>query len=239
MSFKESKCRWGPEHVNSNVICAVDIRVGGTDPSTCDLLEICFIPVNHSYKMHTEFNLFNVRIRPCWPVDGRVAKLNIEARSEFEKSSNDAHGAYTMFEYWCETTLELKNQKKILPLCYDWSYIKPFLKYWMGDDGLAHYIGDSIRDVQSMMNFANDRHAFWGDEVPYPIIRESQLYSRSNIPLIEKNSLLANCKGLIDVYGQTLRSYMPGHASKPILTRNCVPVHCLSQREQDEYNAKL
>lgn len=215
MSLKDSKLRWGPEHVNSSVICALDIRVGGLDASQSDLLEVCFLPLNHSFKLHTEFNLFNVKIRPSWPVDGRVAKLNADTRIPFETSPHDGQGALTMLEYWCDKVLELKVRKQIMPLCYDWGFIKPFLRNWMGEHTFTELISESVRDIQSVMNFTNDRHAFWGDEVPYPILKESQLYKRSGISLIETNSLPANCKGLIDTYGQLLRSFMPGHASKP------------------------
>lgn len=216
MPLKDSKLHWSPEHCNSNVLCAIDIRVGGTDPSCSDLLEVAFVPLNHSFKMHTQLNLFSLKMRPSWPVDNRVAHLNAETLEEYKKSSVDGQGGYALFEHWCQTTLELKTNKKIMPVCYDWSYMKPFLKAWMGEEGFEYHVSESIRDVQCMMNFVNDRHSFWGDDVPYPIIKRSQLFRRNGVGLVERNSLLAVCKGVIDIYGLTLRKFLPGHTPNPL-----------------------
>lgn len=210
MAFKDSKLMWGPEHVNSNVICAIDVRVGGTDPSCSDLLEVCLIPVNHSFKMSKEFNLFSLKIRPSWRVDRKVARLNADNIGEYETSIHDAIGSFGLFEHWCEHTLQLKHNKRIMPLCWDWSLIRPFLKTWMGEEGFATNVDETgLRELVTTMNFVNDRHSFWGDEVPYPIIKEGQMCARSGVALIDKNSMTSNCKAYIDWYGSQLRSYLP------------------------------
>lgn len=208
-----SKLSYGPVHVNNNVICAVDIRVGGIDPHQSDLLEVCFLPVNHSYKIHEHFIMFNAKIRPSWPVDAKVAKLGKEALATFRVASQDAVTARSMFEKWCEYTLQLKKYKKIMPLCWDWARIEPYLRIWLGSS-YEELIHDSVRDMLSVLNFVNDRSDFWGEEVPFKHPTIGQFIVRSDIDLIERNSLPANCDALIKSYYQVLRGYLPGYTPK-------------------------
>src|SRR4051812_55789 len=112
----KAKFRWGPEHANSNVICAMDIRVGGPDPDMSDLLEIAILPMSSTYKMHPEFKLFSIKVRPCWPVDNRYSRVSQESLdADYKTSPFDSVGALRVFETWVEETLQLGKHKKIMP----------------------------------------------------------------------------------------------------------------------------
>lgn len=205
-----SSLRYGPVHANSNVICAVDIRVGGLEPDRCDLLEIAILPINHSYKVHPEFRLFHTRIRPSWPVDLKVAKLSKDKLKEYQQSSFDSIGAFGIFEHWCRDVLQLKEHKKIMPLVWDWAKIKPYLMAWAGPTNFEDHFSEVVRDLLPVMSFVNDRTDFFGDTIQYPIPKFTQLCTRNHIEIIERNSTVANVKGLVDANYELIRGYLPG-----------------------------
>lgn len=209
-----SKLAYGPVHANNNVICAIDIRVGGEDADSSDLLEVCFMPVNHSYKVHDKFLMFNAKIRPVWPVDNRIAKVNQERLKDFETTLFDSVTARSMFEKWCENTLQLKRGKKVMPLVWDWERMTPFLKNWLGSSYPDYIEEKVVRDVRSVMHFINDRHAFWGEEIFFKKVQFTNFINRSDLEFIEKNSLTSNCRALLDGYRELLRRYIPGYAPK-------------------------
>lgn len=207
-----AKLNFGPTHNNSNLTCAIDIRVGGTDPSRSDLLEVAFLPLNHSYKVHPQFKLFQMKIRPSWKVDRKIAHLNAENIQDYEKSPFDAVESVGMFCRWADA-LQLKERKQILPLVWDWAFVKSYLQIWLGEETFAHYMSESHRDLMGVSNFINDRHDVWGEEVPFKNITLSQVLNRKGIDLIERNSITANCVGLIELNRAFLHDFVPGFSS--------------------------
>ena len=205
------KFKWGPTHTNNNVICAIDIRVGGERPQNSDVLEVAFLPLNHSFKLSPEMKMFQVKIRPSWKVDSKVAGLNAVTIKDYTSSPFDGISSFALFERWVETTLELKPGKKIMPLVWDWARLKPYLQNWMGDETFDHYIHESVRDGMTVLNFLNDRWDVWGESPEFKQPTFSQFCTRSGVELIEKSSMSANAMALIEVYRQQLGKYIPGY----------------------------
>lgn len=206
-----SHFKWGPVHTNDNVLCAIDIRVGGNRPSVSDLLEVTFLPLNHSYKLSPEMKMFQVKIRPSWKVDNKFAGLNATTLKDYTGSSFDSVSSFALFERWVVDTLELKPGKKIMPLVWDWSRVRPYLQNWMGDETFDYYMHESVRDGMTVLNFLNDRWDFWGESPEFKAPTFGQFIVRSGIELIEKNSVTANAMALIEVYRQQLGKYIPGY----------------------------
>lgn len=207
--------RWGPAHLNANILCAVDIRVGGDDPFTSDLLEICVLPISCTYKVSPHFTLFNVKMRPNWPIDQRLAGLSDPDVKDYKQSGVQSEAARGMFERWFTHTLQPMKHKKIMPLVWDWAAQKPWLKLWLGSsfDEIFH---ENVRDCMTLLNFINDRYDKWGDkDVPFKQPTFTQLLTRQEITLIERNSVLANCKALQEAYYNLLRGYIPGYTEAP------------------------
>lgn len=197
----------GPEHTNNNVVCAIDIRVGGLDPSCCDVLEICFVPLNHSFKVSGDFGLFHTLIRPSWPVDKKIAKLSEDTLKE-HRAAPDAVTALDMFETWFQQ-MNLPRHKKIMPLVWNWMDIQPYLKIWLTGSYFTDFIHESVRDCLPLLNYVNDRCSIMGEEVPYKHPTFGQLVCRSDVELLERNSLMANCKALSDAYRVILGRRLP------------------------------
>lgn len=196
---KDAKLNHGPMHTNLNVIVAVDIRVGGNDPFNSDLLEVCFMPLNHSYRPHPEFGPFNLCIHPSFRVDLKIANLSKPRfETEFLGATQDGINAAELFGHWW-TSIRARPDKKMQFLCWDWASKKPWLENWL--DGLYLEIVDPVaRDVMTLMEFLNDRNDYHGELPPFPIQTFSAMLNYSGTELLQRNSLMSNCKALSDVY---------------------------------------
>lgn len=204
---RENKLRWGPDHVNSNVMCAIDIRRGGEDADNSDLLEVCFLPVGPSYKLSSEFKLCQIKMRPSWRVDTKVARVSKEHLDEFTKSPFDAVTGFSIFERWF-ATLDLREHKKIIPLVWDWARIRPFLVNWMGPINFAHHIDENVREARSVLNFINDRADISGQKIEFVAPKFSQFLSKNRVELIDTNSVPANCDALIKAWRASITRYV-------------------------------
>lgn len=213
MSNRGQKINFGPVHNNANLTCAIDIRVGGSDPNCSDLLEVAFLPLDAKYKLHTEFKPFQLKMRPSWPVDKKVAKLNATNIKDYETSPFDQIGGQGLFTRWADS-LELRTRKKIIPLVWDWAKVQPYLKMWLGDLTFEHYIFKNSRDLMTVINFINDRGDYWGDEIPFKILKRTNMFTRLNVQLIDENSVVANALAMIESYNLMLRGYIAGYAPK-------------------------
>lgn len=199
MPIKDSKLRYGPTHTNLNMICALDIRVGGLDPLTSDLLEVCIMPLNHSYRPHQEFPPFNICIRPSFLVDLKIASLNKDRfQEQFVESINDVVKVEELLNYWWGN-IRVKPDKRIIPLVWDWPEKKKWLQHWLGET-YSEIFHESYRDALPLLNFINDREDYRGEEPPYKFPTFDQLIVRSGMTLLQRNSLMANCKALSDCY---------------------------------------
>lgn len=205
MSAKDSKLWYGPHHLNLNVLVVIDIRVGGTDPLQSDLLEICAMPLNHSYRPHQDFPPFHLPIKPSFQVDLKVANLGrARFNEEFANSAHEAIKVAELFIAWWRG-IRAKPDKKIVPVVWDWPRIKPWLEFWL-DGSYFEIFAETHRDIMSVMHFINDRADYRGEEVRYASQSFGGMVSRSGFELMERNSLMANCKAISDCYRHMLHN---------------------------------
>jgi hypothetical protein len=203
MSAKDSKLRYGPHHTNLNMIVAIDIRVGGEDVLCSDLLEVCAMPLNHSYKPHPEFPPFNLPIKPSYPVDLKIAGLSRERfADEFLSSAHDAIKVGELFCTWWKA-IRPKPDKKIIPFVWDWHRVQPWLDFWLGGEYLEIF-HETHRELMSVMHFLNDREDYYGNDIFYKMQTFGNVVTNSGTELLMRNNLMANCKALSDCYRSML-----------------------------------
>jgi hypothetical protein len=199
MPMKDSKLNYGPMHLNNNILVAIDIRVGATQPLMGDLLEVCFMPLNHSYRPHPEFTPFNLTMKPNFPVDLKVAGLN---KPRFDEQYvvgglDSIKVAELALDWW--RRIRAKPDKRLVPVVWDWPSKKPWLEYWLDGEYLEIF-ADTHRDIMSVMHFLNDRDDYHGTDIRYKVGGFTNLVKGSGLDLIDRNSLMSNCKAISDVY---------------------------------------
>lgn len=208
MPAQDAKLNWGPMHVNSNLIAAIEIRTDGRN-----ILEFCAVPVNHSYERHKKLPPFHIKMRPSWAVDLKVAKLSKEVyKAEYATAILDQVDGRTQFERWCEDIIKLKANKKIMPLTFHWSNKQPVIAEWLGES-FKDLVHPQVRDLASLQPFVQDRADFWGGEAD---IKSTEINAAFNFLHVEldRNDIPMRALAIIEAYQKLLKLWMPGYYPK-------------------------
>src|SRR5262245_48167435 len=157
-------------HLNSNLLCALRISKSGPRPRYHDLIEICVIPVNSTWRPMTTIMPFYQMIQPKRKEnieDASLATVNREELYHICEHGIDAYAALDLFDMWFEN-LMLKTRKKISLLVSNWGEDREFVLDWVQPEGYAQYFDHRIRDVSVAALYANDKADSRAEPVPYP-----------------------------------------------------------------------
>jgi hypothetical protein len=181
-------------------MCAIDAKF-----DDLNMLEVAFIPMNHSYQIHNHFMPLHLCMRPAFPVDRKKIKTPIK---ELETRTMDMVTGSGMVEHWCKQFLE--RGKKLQPVVYNWAGLHVALHQWMGLS-YEECISNEPRDLKTLFNFLKDRMDFWGQSEGHLGNTLRSCLAHIGIDTFDRNSVLANAKGIIDGYQKLLKIYLPGH----------------------------
>jgi len=160
------------KHWVNNLFAAVDIDVTGKDG---DIVGICMAIVNTNLQL-----------------DPRMIPLQIEMYSDKEpilitrkllKRYNNlgisqGQGRGNLVK-WFES-LNLKENRRIIPLSYNWPFKRAFLADWLGLD--FDYIFDSrYRDIMCLASCMNDRAYQHLYDIPYTKVDLNRLANNFNL----------------------------------------------------------
>lgn len=156
---------WGMMHLNAHVLCSVVVdryNLAG-DPA-----EICILPLNHMLKPHNEMLLFNMRIKPDaqTEVDYKVCRHTRADVANLMLNGFDKYQVGDMLYEWFKN-LELRYQKRIMPLGFRYHEIYPILRELLGTSAYEEMFHGNYRDLQVAVNYLNDVADCRNDPVPY------------------------------------------------------------------------
>lgn len=154
--------------LNHHLMCAVDIETTGTRPGWHEIIQIAFLPLNNKLEPHQDKQVFECLIKPRYPeriaddlpygMAGNVKKAQL--------SGFDRDVALDIFDLWY-TNLKLPERKRIIPLAFCYQFDIAFLQEWMGHENYAARIDSRTRDLQTVVQFLNDRADWHGQEYPF------------------------------------------------------------------------
>lgn len=191
MPLQDAKLNYGPMHVNGNTIVAIDIVTDGLS-----VLETTMYPLNHSYKADITKSPCYLKMRPAIPLD--LTKITATYAKQSMQHLLDAVDGRTYFENWVDRVLNLKYGKKVMFVAWDWASIKPVLQMWLGSsfDELVH---ETVRDVNSIMNFLRDRMDAWGEDLGVRHDKFSGTLKAFNVQRVD-NTSAGNARALAELY---------------------------------------
>src|SRR5688572_4310889 len=84
---------WGMQHLNSNVMCALDIKTTGPDPDRHHIVELCILPLDYMLEPHKELLLCHLRIQPpdIADVDYELCEIS---RVDMARTMNHGYSEY-------------------------------------------------------------------------------------------------------------------------------------------------
>ena len=188
-------------HMNSHLLCAIDIEWSGLRPYYHDIIEICIMPLTSTFEPLKTIMPFTVPIRPRY-ID-RIDRENMSVTQDhlihIMKYGVDHYTAGEMFLQWFEK-LKLKRTKKIVPLTYSWPEVRPYIWDWLGALNADSCFDYRYRDILSTANFLNDYNDWHIENCPIPKLHFEYICSSMKVDLIRPKLVMTNCKAIGEVY---------------------------------------
>lgn len=195
------------KHLNNNVICAVDIETTGNLPGFDDLVEISVIPLQ-GFNPDKSIMPFNIWMQPKRPENLKDIKRKFV--KERSAQACDPYTAVTMFEHWYEK-LQLKHNKRIIPLSFAWPEKMGFLMDWFdsSEEGEPYYYDyfDSLiyRDLLVLANYWNDVAHCRSIHYPFTKQRLHFMAQKMGVAWPRPSTTLSRCFTMIQIYNKLLQ----------------------------------
>lgn len=204
-----NKTFWGMNHLNGNLLCAIDTETTGFDPINNGIIEIAIVPLDRFLNPHEKFVCFHMRMKPepgedIDPEALRVTQLNMSqiVLEGFERT--------TVADYLVNwfNELGLPAGKKIMPLAANWPFDRAMIESWLGKATYESIFHPYYRDVQGIANYLNDCADMRAEKVPFAKIKLSYLCSLLKVEQLNSHTAMSDCLATAEVYKKML-SFRP------------------------------
>ncbi len=170
---------WNAGHFNENRAVGVAIKTTGNNPRIHELLQICVFPLTSRFELSKEVIPFDINIKPIKNEDDRDYIKSGLMKNRFneiiENSQQSPQSCAELFDSWMEKKIQLRFEKKLMPVAYNWAYMRPFIRNWLGPINFESHFSHEYRDLMSIALYCND----------YADINNLQLiYSKVNLVYI-------------------------------------------------------
>lgn len=194
------------QHLNGNLLCAVDVETTGTDHDKHDIIEIALLPLDAQYKPNKRMQIFNLTMRPVRTenVDRKALEVN---QSTYDEICNNALYPDRVAELFVEwfTKLNLGFNKRISPLAHNWPFDMNFIRDWLGEMTFHQIFDGRYRDLQASCLFANDLADWRGDRIPYPKVNLSYIANELKVNHEDAHQALADCRITAECYEKLMQ----------------------------------
>lgn len=205
-----NKSFWGMNHLNGNLLCAVDTETTGFSPEKNGIIEICILPLNSRLDVHENFPMFHMRMKPeegeeIDPDALRVTQMDL-ARIMLEGFQRDTVADYVM--NWFET-LGLPAGKKVVPLAHNWPFDRLMIQYWLGEKSFEHIFHGQFRDLMSVALYLNDCADARAEQVPFSKVGLRYVCNLLKVEHLKAHTAIGDCMATAQCYKKIL-SFRPG-----------------------------
>lgn len=147
-------------HWNNLIPCAIDVRTTGSNPFENDIIEIGIMAMDGFLKPADDRLPFELKIKAERHMNFDPEFISYKKLVEHltNPSTYDPFFAADLFIKWFEH-LQLREGKKFLPVAYNYPFMMPFLKFWLGTNNFDHMFDYRFRDILSLANAMNDAAA--------------------------------------------------------------------------------
>jgi DNA polymerase III epsilon subunit-like protein len=194
------------QHLNGNLLAAVDVETTGLVCGEHDIWEMAVIPLDHNFKPNKIYKPWIVRMKPKRPenIDKQALAMTGLKPADVINEGLDPWKAADMFEEWFGR-LNLPIGKNIVPLASNWPFDRDFIKEWLGHLTFEHAFHGHFRDTQCIAAFINDRLSYQNERPPFGRIGLQSLVNHFKLTNPQPHRAAADALASADVYREFVR----------------------------------
>ncbi len=163
---------WNAGHFNENRAAGIAIKTTGNNPRIHELIQICVFPLTSKFELSRETIPFDMDIKPIKKKEDFIldkSGLNKDRFNDIIKNATQTpQMCAELFDSWMEKKIQLRFEKKLLPVTHNWAYIRPFIRNWLGPVTFESYFSHEYRDLMSAALYCNDYSDINNYQILYP-----------------------------------------------------------------------
>lgn len=188
-------------HLNGNLMAAVDYETTGLVAGWSEIIQIAVVPLNADLRPNNDIRPFYHNIAPEHPErqKGSAGSIHgLDINDLMMNSPSSAKVADLLIE-WFER-LNLPMKRNLVPLAHNWAFECGFGKAWLGDDMFNQIFHSHARDGMIEAGHMNDRAAFRGEPIPFPLVGLNPLCKQLGIVNENPHDALSDSIAEAEVY---------------------------------------
>lgn len=198
------------QHLNGNLLCAVDVETTGLDPAKHDLIQICILPLDANIKP-IKIMPFYMNMKPKRPetINRKAMTVSNLSLVQLLRTAIDPWDAVDLLDEWFNR-LHLPVGKKLVPLAHNWVFDRQFILEWLGGPkSFEYYFDYHYRDSFPACSYLNDRADAHCEPIPFPHIGLAEVCSKTGVQNLKAHDALQDCIATAENYRRLLTYFTP------------------------------
>ena len=198
-----------PTHFRRSLLCPIVVRTTGTSPFYHEVIDIRMIALDENFKFNPEVTPFHLMIKP----KKATFKTNSKIK-EYGRLGKEPYDAFPILDSWFQKQ-KAKGIKKLIPLAYQWSSLRPFLENLMGFDEeynsfLYDIFSEDYREVYTLAVSNNDKQYLNGEEYVFDPFSLDQAKVLNNLKLerFGSENIFWRCMDLAQAYRKIINDVL-------------------------------
>jgi DNA polymerase III epsilon subunit-like protein len=204
----------GFEHLNGNIICAIDVETTGLDPKKHEIVEIAIVALDHKLermKGVLPFHHYLKPIRRPENIDEDAMRVNKIDLAWLKLNGSDPWLVQDLLDRWFQE-LNLAPGRKIMPLGMNWPFDRGFIQDWLGPASMDSIFNTLYRDLEGFALFMNDRSDFHAIKCPFTRYKLRDMARFLGVTQEKAHTAIEDALVLAECYKRLMTYFIPNNS---------------------------
>lgn len=191
-------------HLNGDLMCAMDTETTGLDPNFHEVIQIAIVPLNYKCDVRKDVLPFFINLKPDFPERADPEAMKINGLAGEMQGAFDRIHAIDLLKDWIDKLKipysKYGTPKRIVPLGQNYSFDKPFIASWLGRALYDEWFSPHYRDTMHSALYLNDRASFHAHDPKFHKVNLTWLCKVYNVDNPRAHNALSDCCATAAVY---------------------------------------